>query len=401
MSLDKIKFKPNITNADKISDYQNILSMIYRGLYEEAAAEIRILRSQNSMLWSPELSLMQQLLAARIALKSGFIPENVEEIQISHQTSAFLAGEIFIVKGIVHYQVGKMAEGIVAYGEAQKYFAKTEYKDKELICYYNVLIGESHLSKKILSDELYEFRQLQIVAEKYLQNKILGLVYRQKSYLYKEHNKLNAALAEAEKSIPFLELYCAVSDFHLGLLNIVEILIELNAQNEAHKYYEMLIEPFDKRVQFPKAFIESRLFNQPIATVNNEQSCPHFLQRFQLWNSKVNNTNPTSSEDPSNQNSLIVSQPIDKIEIQNEGQKIHILFNNKKISLKRNCLETKLIETLQKGPQTKNLICEKLWPAYSETYHLDNRLHRLISRINKKINGLILYSARTYRLCGN
>lgn len=364
--------------------YQTILELIYAGAYDQAAGEIRQLREKNSQMWDSELALMQNLLAARIALKSGNIPDSVDNLTISIETDNFLAGEVYLVKGITRYQAGKMTEGMNDYLTAKKYFEKSGHKDKELMAWYNHLIGGTHVSDRPLRDYLQIFRDIEVEAEKYSQNRILGLVRRQKSYFYKEHRKFHAALHEAERSIPYLELYCAASDYHLGLLNISEILIEIEQKNEAKKYYEMILQPIDKRVQFPFAFIEARLFDKDVDTTNIIQSCPHFVYRYELWRTAISVSDKV-------ENKLVLIDKDDSVQIQ---------FNGKILALKKNVLEFKLIEILASGPHSKNLICEKLWPEYSDVHHLDNRLHRLISRVNKKIDGLILYSDKSYKLCG-
>lgn len=364
--------------------YQTILELIYAGSYDQASGEIRQLREKNSQMWNSELALMQNLLAARLALKSGNIPDSVDTLTISVETDNFLAGEVFMVKGITRYQSGKMIEGMSDYLIAKKYFEKSGHKDKELMAWYNHLIGSTHVSDRSLHDYLQMFRSIEAEAEKYLQNRILGLVRRQKSYFYKDHKKFHAALHEAERSIPYLELHCAASDYHLGLVNIAEILLELQQKKDAQKYYEMIVQPLDKRVQFPFAFIEARLFDGKVDTTNMTQSCPHFVHRYEIWKSAIRSINKI-------ENKLVLINKDDNVQIQ---------FNGKVLSIKKNVLEFKLIEILASGPHSKNLICEKLWPEYSEVHHLDNRLHRLISRVNKKIDGLILYSDKSYKLSG-
>lgn len=366
----------------KKSLYQNILEMIYAGSYEQAAAAIRQLREQNSVIWDSDLALMQNLLATRIALKSGNIP-NVDGLSVSIETDNFLAGEVYLVKGITQYQSGNMAEGMAHYWSAKKYFEKSGHKDKELMAWYNHLIGDTHVVTRSLQEQLQMFRAIEVEADQYAQKRILGLVHRQKSYFYKEEERYNAALLEAEKSIYFLELYGAASDYHLGLLNAAELCIELQIPAQAKKYFEMILPPIDKRVQFPIAFIESRLNNSEVNTSQIAQSCPHFLYRYELWKSKKVPKEQVSTDD------LYWTDHEDSVEIQ---------FKGKTLSLKKNMLEYKLIEMLAVGPHPKSLICEKLWPEYSDVQHLDNRLHRLISRMNKKSEGLITYSEKLYKL---
>ncbi|MGZ3774844.1 MAG: hypothetical protein ACXVCY_06520 [Pseudobdellovibrionaceae bacterium] len=377
-------------NREKL--YEKILERIYAGLYEQAADDIRQLREESSFTWNADLTLMQNLLAARIALKSGNIPASVESLQIGSGTNAFLGGEVCLVKGIVAYQSGHMLEGMQNYSLAKDYFSKSGHKDKELLAWYNNLIGDTHITERPLQEALQMFRPLESQAERFSQQRILGLVRRQKSYFYKEQSKYNAALLEAERGLSALELSCATSDYHLGLLNICEILLELQRPLDAEKYFEMILFPLDKRVQFPFAFIESRLRNKKIDLSCQEQSCPHFLYRFNRWNKLVNEKSPANGSIMDEEDSLIIKEIDD--------DSIEIVFNKTSHVMKKSVLEFKLIENLAIGPHPKSLLCEKLWPEYSDIEHLDNRLHRLVSRINKKIDGLILYEDKRYKLCG-
>jgi hypothetical protein len=61
-------------------------------------------------------------------------------------------------------------------------------------------------------------------------------------------------------------------------------------------------------------------------------------------------------------------------------------------------LEHRLVASLAQGPISKALLSERLWPSFSNLRLLDNRLHRLISRVNKKIGGVISCRAGQYSL---
>lgn len=64
-------------------------------------------------------------------------------------------------------------------------------------------------------------------------------------------------------------------------------------------------------------------------------------------------------------------------------------------------MESKLIDNVYPAPISKELLSERLWPGFAQIHLLDNRLHRLISRVNKKLGGLIQHQKGQYLLvCG-
>ena len=72
------------------------------------------------------------------------------------------------------------------------------------------------------------------------------------------------------------------------------------------------------------------------------------------------------------------------------------------IPVQHNNLEGKLIQLLIQSGSSKTLICEKLWPESCSVGHLDNRLHRLVSRLNTKSGmSLVQFDGKLYHLALN
>ena len=68
------------------------------------------------------------------------------------------------------------------------------------------------------------------------------------------------------------------------------------------------------------------------------------------------------------------------------------------LEIKPSSLEGRLIRILCQEKASKTLLIETLWPSQSETSLMDNRLHRMISRLNKKLGELIDFDGKYYRL---
>jgi DNA-binding SARP family transcriptional activator len=59
-------------------------------------------------------------------------------------------------------------------------------------------------------------------------------------------------------------------------------------------------------------------------------------------------------------------------------------------------MEGRVLRLLTEQPRSKAYLCEVLWPEECENTALDNRLHRVISRLNKRVPGLIVLRDGVY-----
>jgi hypothetical protein len=60
--------------------------------------------------------------------------------------------------------------------------------------------------------------------------------------------------------------------------------------------------------------------------------------------------------------------------------------------------EGQLIRALMRGKKTKTFLLDLLWPEQNDPTDLSNRFHALVSRINKRLDGLILFDGQNYCL---
>lgn len=375
-------------------EYHEILTLIEQGFYEKASLRIRDIRRKVEMptvreqdrLWHT-LSI---LLSSRIAMKGGHSPDHLESIDLSQIQEPFLAGEVAFVKGLYYFTQNKMEKGADSFYHASQQFELAQKSERQWIAYYNYLIGKSH-SPSIDSHWLFtELRFLEAKTQATSQYKILGLVLRQKSYLYKEMGKLVAARVDGLKAVDLLELYGAHSDYQLGLLNLVDINLELENETDATEWFERLLPPFDPRIQFPYHFYSHRLGREPLTLLAINKACPHFHSRYLHWKQKQ----PEASSNAVS-NRVIATTPRGDAWDSTSGQ---LRINNEDFDFKPNSMESKLIDSLFPGLISKELLCERLWPGYSQLHLLDNRLHRLVSRVNKKLRGRIVCQKGQYSL---
>ncbi len=371
--------------------YHEILTLIEKGFYEQASLKLRDVRKRIEL---PTLTEKERtwhtlsiLLSSRIALKGGLKPDHIEGIDIASIKDPFLIGEVCFVKGLYYFNQAKMAEGANSFLTASQAFDACGKTERQWIARFNFLIGKSHQPNIDTHWLFTELRELEVAVQQGENNKLLGLILRQKSCLYKELGRIHAAKTDGIRAVSLLELHGAQSDYQLALLNMVDISLEQNELQEAHDYIDRVLTPLDPRVVFPYSFYKHRLNGTPLALTAKVNSCPHFLSRFDLWEREQPKpiTEMPSLNDASE--AIIWNATVGELKV-----------NSKMFSFKVGSMETKLLNNIYSAPVSKELLSERLWPGFAQIHLLDNRLHRLISRVNKKLGGLIQYHKGQYFL---
>ncbi len=205
---------------------------------------------------------------------------------------------------------------------------------------------------------------------------------RQKSYLFQEIGRPHAALCEAEKAVKTLGLNGLLSDYQLALIQAADCAMDLGDSHVAKQYFEYVISPIDTRVKFPLAYLEARIFGNVMDPKWFDIVVPYWKLKFEKHFTR--NKTPLEVNYYWNQNSGIFKDPISK----------------KCTSILPRSLEGLLLNCLIHQKCSKSLLCEVLWPSHCNVYHLDNRLHKLISRLNKKFVPIIQFDGRFYFLNG-
>lgn len=376
------------------AEYARILKLIEKGFYDEAALDLRGVRkqlewpSQSTRTGGDDWNLLSQLLSFRIAMKRGTPTPQVEWMDEAHCENPFLAGEVCFVKGLHLYHQHQMGAGRSCFERAATYYAESGAVERANLARYNEIIGLTYDQPHSMNLLFSKLRELEAAARLSNQQNIVGLVLRQKSYLYKEAGRLKAALREGVEACALLELYGSISDYQLAALNVVDIHICHGDEVEAETLLEYLIEPFDSRVLFPLSFLRARLKGTAVDPSHRHLSCPHFATRFELYQDSVSIGVSTIESPPSGKAGKSLQWDSLRGELRSMGQVWNFRVGS---------MEFRLIDCLVSKPHSKQLLCETLWPGHSSLAHLDNRLHRLISRFNKKLGGLISFENGWYR----
>jgi len=372
--------------------YNDALSFIERGQYERAAEFLLECESdQESYVLSIPL---RNLVNFRLAIKANTIPLNGQHIlDDRHIHDVEVKAETHLVNGIYYNSCRMFKKAQQSFIQASLSYKEIGWNEKYFICVYNAIISEVNESENLMTeDHIQKLITLQLEADRLQNKKILGLVCRQKSYFFKEKQRWNAALQEAENAVSYLEGRVFTSDYHLALLNLADCYIELQLVTKAKAALEKIFSPIDPRVQFAYEFIVKRLnqsWNEQTLkqmVISNEVD-PHFLYRAQL------------TSDDSTLKRITETKDSERAYLWNKKEEM-LQLSNQNWKLAPSSKEFYLLNLLVEGPKSAEYIMSVLWPLYSEKEQLENRLYTLISRVNKKFNGIIKHEKGKYSING-
>jgi tetratricopeptide (TPR) repeat protein len=192
---------------------------------------------------------------------------------------------------------------------------------------------------------------------------LLSIIYRQRSLVYKELFKYQAAIEDSHKALDLLMGARNHSDAQRVYLNLCDVYMDLNNREMAQLYFERLIRPIDPRHAFSVAYIHARINKlNEIAVSDFSFICPHYKKRATLRNIVLSVEESLSGLTDS---------------------------------------ERKLLVLLKESPRKKTDLVKLIWPERSNPKSLDNRLYQLIFRVNKKSSYKIQKSLGLYILASN
>ncbi len=370
------------TSPASLNAYLAIREMVEQGLYEKAAARARALRGITSHDWNT----LRILISARVAIKTlGKVGEDVYSALDPAQTrDPFLRGELHFARGLHHFHQGDFSSGAAEFSEGQRAYHASKNLERELLCAYNVYSGS--VNAGTLSDPvecLAELRDLERLASIAKNKKILGIVFREKSDHLQSLGKLLAAAESAAQSVRLLELHGAKSDYHLALIQAADVECDQGRQALALTLVDRIVPPVDQRVEFALQMIKARLELLPCPALPEFCVASDRRKWLRTFGDISTTTIPVITWNLKNQ-ILALGEEINK--------------ETRPIKIKDSSLEGKLLKTLASGPMSKSRLAESLWPEHCGKAHLDNRLHRLLSRFNHKTSGLVKFDGHRYHL---
>lgn len=209
-------------------------------------------------------------------------------------------------------------------------------------------------------------------------NKLIGRVYQEKSYCYKDEDKLWAALEEGKNAHDFLDLYGERSDYQMNLIHLTLVSEELGEQAEKNLHKDYLMPPFEKNVLYPLVIMEWKLGGDIYPT---ERTHSYFER---IWTKRW------------------LEDEFDSLEIYDvywdTEQGLVRLDCGKEAPLRPQSLEGMLFNSLQTYPKTEKELATILWPKNPEAHDIPVKLQRLLARLNKKMNKIVIFDGTTYFL---
>lgn len=381
--------KTETSNFSKMDALQKIyylmVEMIIQGKYEDLTESLNNLRDPE-LAKNEEVEFVRRLITVRLSMKRGDPGDNISWLKLDKHKDSWIFAERMLVEGHWNYYLQLYDVGIQCFLEAEKCFKNLKMDSREFVSAFNAIIGEISGPKNLApQDQLEKLRSLELKVLSHLDkpdcSRVLAMIYRQKAHAFEDLNRLHASLEEISKAIPIFELNGPLSDYHLALLHAADICLDLDNQFKAKSFFEYVISPVDVRVEFPLAFIKWRLGGLIPDKIFFSILPGGWIDKFEKLSLGV-------------AGQIVISEwKWDLI----TGDLINP-SSSKTINIKLASLEGRLLKMLSQERATKNLLIETLWPEQNEAHLLDNRLHRLISRLNKKIDESVIYDGKYYTL---
>lgn len=358
--------------AQSFQSYLEAVQNLTRGDLDKTAEQIRNFRK------SPQSNDVRQLISARLSLKTSG-QELLPSTDQKKNDDSFIRAEKLFVRGLECFHNSRWAEGCEAFETAAQHYPLSVVPKKTALAKFNAFIGfiNAHLDLEN-EKQILLLQELLKIAVHFENLEVEALIGRQKSYCFAAMQRFHASLFEAERALQIFDSCGSHSDRQLTLICAADAALELGEKVKALSYLESVVEPIEARVRFSFDFMRWRLgLMDCLDRTNYSYICPHFSERCDVL------AKNTVSSDWAW-----------------DSRSGHFVHGKRDVDLviRPQCLEGKMLSLLTLGAESKISLCEKLWPEYSDVEHLDNRLHRLVCRLNKKLRGSIHFDGRVYRL---
>ena len=341
------------------SEYLEICRELESSSYDSAALKIRTWRGRDEMPFCRETSIeaLRRLLSIRLALKTqgGAIGFEALLENLPAKTEA-LRAEIHFVRGLCQFHLSQFVAGADSFELAAQSFRSAGNLERALLSKYNSFIGMTNSGALDSLDQFQILSELLQDSQGLPEGRIHAWVYRQKSNLLFDEGRFASALDLIDKAIQIFAVTGPLSDLHLSVLQACDCHRVLNNLNQARIMFTHIPPSVDSRVEFVRDSVGVRLGLIGSLAQEYRQVPSHWQKRHELWSRF-----------------------------------------NVKIEAGTKSKTNLLLHLLKDRKWTKTSLCEALWPEQAEVSLLDNRLHRLVNRINSS-GRLIFFSQGHYHL---
>jgi hypothetical protein len=381
-----------------MKNYRGLVAKVLEGNLAPAAQEIF---DQREVLDSSDSSVLQrQLIAFRIALKSGNSQISVDALQESRTKDPFLRAEILFFKGSYFGQFHEPMKARDYFAAARVLFLACGEVEKSHLAEFNELMSGSNLKAYTFAEELALFHNLLVRLEENYSGKVAFLCRRHLSYRHFDQGNWVEAIDIL--SLPTLTQAEAMSlsrsDLDLGCIHLADCFLESGNLRRAIELYDSVPTNTDERVRFPRAMIGAKIFRTPVDPTQYTYVSDYWKARFASqpqWESNSAKAPPTSDM-------IRSTSKKDRSKLRWDQRTGYLLSRNRLLGrIRPLSLEGQLLSLLIAAPRTKTYLCETLWPHDLDCDYLDDRFHQLVLRTNRKTSRLIVFDGQFYRLAYN
>ena len=363
--------------------YKSTLKQILDGQSSAAAADV--FKQRDNWQQSNDQSVERQLIAIRLALKSGNLQQiPIESLDANRTSNNYLKAELLFVKATYYGQSSDHGLAAQSFLEAAEFYRQAQHRDREMLARFNHFIANTYAAKTDLATEERALSEIIHLCREHNVSTTEFLCHRHISFRYFEAKNYQAAIDALIVWIARSESITK-SDSELAILHIADCFYEMGDLRKAISYFDQIPEAIDERVRFPKALLEAKIFRKEIDIKNFPMVTSHWKERYLesgLGASVPAKTTKTAKD------SLKWSL---KTGLLSQGRSLQG-------KIKAQSLEGQLLRILMNEPRSKSQLCESLWPSEMETVLLDDRFHQVVQRVNRKHKDLILFDGHHYKL---
>jgi tetratricopeptide (TPR) repeat protein len=239
----------------------------------------------------PGALLESRLISFRQDLKNGFSDRlNVEELQPQWANNVVIKAEVYFLRGSILMHQKNFAAATADMAAAAKLYVQTEALEKALLSEFNTLVAQVNLGMHEFKVSLRLFSELSLQSEIAGFEKVVGLCFRQKSYLYFDNHEFSKAFELIERAIRIFSVQGLQSDYDLSLVHSADCAFESGKLEKARTLLDFLPEAseLDQKVKFPFAYVQAKLTGQPL-------DLSHFDFIPVLWRHRYEKSRLTSS----------------------------------------------------------------------------------------------------------
>ena len=257
--------------------YDQLLKKVLSGDINEVSEACHL--DRELIIAPTDEGLRRQLLAFRLALKAGNSQIPVDNLREDLTKDLFLKAEILFFKGAYFGQFHEPDKAFKFFEQAEKAYAQCGDKEKELLSRFNSAMGLSNQETLKFEEEIELFTEILSDAKKIESKKMEFLSRRHLSYKYFDHKIFNQALQVLTAALDHADVMTK-SDLDLTYAHLADCYLESGDLRKAIETFDQVSEMVDERVQFPKAYVSSKIFRHAIQIKDYKHVSLYWQNRY-------------------------------------------------------------------------------------------------------------------------